>query len=77
MNLPDSQHAGEGVVQVIEQGRRREGGQVDFLPVREVGLDLKRFAPAGPPQTPPTFLFIGRLLGDKGVVEFAQAAGED
>src|SRR5436190_7677155 len=33
------------------------------------GVDLKRFAPAGPPQTPPSFLFIGRLLGDKGVVE--------
>ena len=39
------------------------------------GIDLDHFKPG--PETndgPPTFLFIGRLLGDKGVREFAEAA---
>ena len=40
------------------------------------GIDLARFAPAGmPPATePPVFLMIARLLRDKGVVEFVDAA---
>jgi glycosyltransferase involved in cell wall biosynthesis len=38
------------------------------------GVDLERFAPAPLPGGPPTFLFIGRLLRDKGVVEFVGAA---
>jgi glycosyltransferase involved in cell wall biosynthesis len=38
------------------------------------GVDLDRFAPAPMPEGPPTFLFMGRLLRDKGVVEFAEAA---
>jgi glycosyltransferase involved in cell wall biosynthesis len=38
------------------------------------GVDLERFAPASPPPHPLTFLLIARLLRDKGVVEFADAA---
>jgi len=39
------------------------------------GVDLKKFTPARPPGIrPPTFLFIGRLLTDKGVREFVEAA---
>ena len=38
------------------------------------GVDLERFAPASPPPDPLTFLLIARLLRDKGVVEFADAA---
>jgi glycosyltransferase involved in cell wall biosynthesis len=40
------------------------------------GVDLDRFKPMDMPVTddPPTFLFIGRLLRDKGAVEFAEAA---
>ena len=39
------------------------------------GVDLDRFAVAPPPEAdPPRFLFIGRLLGDKGVREFVEAA---
>jgi glycosyltransferase involved in cell wall biosynthesis len=38
------------------------------------GVDLERFAPAPLPADPPTFLLIGRLLGDKGVREFVEAA---
>src|SRR4029079_869089 len=38
------------------------------------GVDLEHFAPAPLPEGPPVFLFIGRLLRDKGVVEFVEAA---
>lgn len=40
------------------------------------GIDLVHFSPASMPADidAPTFLFIGRLLGDKGVREFAEAA---
>lgn len=39
------------------------------------GVDLQRFAPAAWPSSEPTvFLFIGRILRDKGAREFAQAA---
>jgi len=40
------------------------------------GIDLKRFAPAPMPETgvPPIFLMIARLLRDKGVLEFVDAA---
>jgi len=38
------------------------------------GVDLEQFAPASLPKGPPVFLFIGRLLRDKGVVEFVEAA---
>jgi glycosyltransferase involved in cell wall biosynthesis len=47
-------------------------GQARVLPGS--GVDLDRFAPAPLPGGPPTFLFIGRLLRDKGVVEFVEAA---
>ena len=38
------------------------------------GVDLARFSPAPPADGLPTFLFIARLLRDKGVVEFVDAA---
>jgi len=38
------------------------------------GVDLERFQPAPPMPGPDTFLFVGRLLGDKGVREFVEAA---
>jgi glycosyltransferase involved in cell wall biosynthesis len=38
------------------------------------GVDLEQFRPAAPAPGVTTFLFIGRLLGDKGVWEFVQAA---
>ena len=39
------------------------------------GVDLNRFAPASQPIGAPTFLLVSRLLGDKGVREFVEAAG--
>jgi len=40
------------------------------------GIDLDRFSPAvmPPAEAPPVFLMIARLLRDKGVVEFVEAA---
>lgn len=40
------------------------------------GIDLERFAPAPlpAPEEPPVFLMIARLLRDKGVLEFVEAA---
>lgn len=38
------------------------------------GVDLRRFSPAPPPSGPLKFLFIGRLLREKGVGEFLEAA---
>ena len=38
------------------------------------GVDLSYFMPAPPVDGPPTFLLIGRLLRDKGVVEFVEAS---
>jgi glycosyltransferase involved in cell wall biosynthesis len=38
------------------------------------GIDLERFTPAPMPSGPFTFLLIGRVLADKGVREFVDAA---
>ena len=38
------------------------------------GVDLGRFTPAPPASGSPIFLFVGRILRDKGVVEFVDAA---
>jgi len=38
------------------------------------GIDLDRFTPSPSPDGPPTFLFVGRVLRDKGVAEFVEAA---
>lgn len=41
-----------------------------------LGVDLEHFAAAPwPGSTPPVFLMVARLLGDKGVREYAAAAG--
>ena len=47
-------------------------GQARVLPGSGVNLD--HFAPSQLPEGPPVFLYIGRLLRDKGVVEFVEAA---
>lgn len=60
-----AQFVGEGIVRA-EQARLLPGS----------GIDLARFAPraGGAPGGPLTFLFVGRVLRDKGVVEFVEAA---
>ena len=56
----------------LERGIVRED-RTGLLPGS--GIDLDRFSPAGPaPDGPPIFLLIARLLADKGVREFVEAA---
>jgi len=55
----------------VERGLVRRD-QAQLLPGS--GVDLERFQPGAQPAGLDTFLFIGRLLGDKGVREFVQAA---
>jgi glycosyltransferase involved in cell wall biosynthesis len=38
------------------------------------GVDLERFVPLPTPEGPTTFLLVARLLRDKGVIEFVEAA---
>ena len=44
------------------------------LQVPGSGVDLERFVTAAPPEGPARFLMIGRLMRDKGVWEYAEAA---
>lgn len=39
-----------------------------------IGVDLEEWPPASPHLTPPTFTLIARLLREKGVLEFVEAA---
>ncbi len=45
-----------------------------IVPVPGTGIDLDHFAACDPPMQPVTFLLIARLLRDKGVVQFVEAA---
>jgi glycosyltransferase involved in cell wall biosynthesis len=47
-------------------------GQAQLLPGS--GIDLERFTLTPMPDTSPVFLMVARLLRDKGVLEFAEAA---
>jgi len=58
--------------QLFVDRRMVRGEQARVLPGS--GVDLDRFAPVALPDSPPVFLLIGRLLRDKGVVEFVEAA---
>lgn len=42
--------------------------------VRGSGVDLAHYAPSPLPGGPPVFLFLGRLLRDKGIAEYVAAA---
>lgn len=44
------------------------------LRLRGVGVDLAEFPPAPVPEGPPSFLMVARLLREKGVAEFVEAA---
>jgi glycosyltransferase involved in cell wall biosynthesis len=52
--------------------RMVRAGQTGLIPGS--GIDLDRYKPEPLPAGPPAFLLIARLLGDKGVREYAAAA---
>ena len=58
--------------QLFVDRRIVRGEQARVLPGS--GVDLERFTPVPPPEGPPVFLLVGRLLRDKGVMEFVEAA---
>jgi glycosyltransferase involved in cell wall biosynthesis len=49
-------------------------GRVPACVLNGSGVDIESFAPTPVPPGPVRFLLIGRLLGDKGVREYVQAA---
>ncbi|MEO7730421.1 MAG: glycosyltransferase family 4 protein [Kofleriaceae bacterium] len=49
-------------------------GHARVAVVRGSGVDLAHYRPAPLPPGPPVFLFIGRLLRDKGIHEYVAAA---
>lgn len=60
---------------VFEDSGLLGGTSVTVLPGS--GIDLQRFSASPLPQSGPvTFIMIARLLGDKGVREYAQACGQ-
>lgn len=50
------------------------GSQTPLLMVPGSGVNLERFAAVPVPSGPPTFLLVARLLREKGIAEFAEAA---
>ncbi|MDP3238411.1 MAG: glycosyltransferase family 4 protein [Myxococcales bacterium] len=46
----------------------------EVVKIRGSGVDLNRFVPSAEPDGPPIVMLPARLLKDKGVVEFAEAA---
>lgn len=42
--------------------------------IRGCGVDMNLFKPSAPPDDPPIVMFPARILGDKGVHEFVEAA---
>jgi glycosyltransferase involved in cell wall biosynthesis len=73
-NLPVVFFQNEDDRDLFLERRLVRSGQARLLPGS--GIDLKHFAPAPMPAPgePPVFLMIARLLRDKGVVEFVEAA---
>jgi glycosyltransferase involved in cell wall biosynthesis len=52
------------------------GDRQRIVRINGSGVDLVRFSPAPLPAGPPTFLMVGRLIRDKGVCEYVEAARE-
>jgi glycosyltransferase involved in cell wall biosynthesis len=49
-------------------------GRTETTVIDGCGVDLEHFAAQPAPSGPPTFLMIGRLVADKGIREFVEAA---
>lgn len=59
-------------VELFAQGRIVDAGKVALI--RGSGVDMARFAPAPEPAGPPVIVLASRMLWDKGVREFVEAA---
>jgi glycosyltransferase involved in cell wall biosynthesis len=65
-------HNADDRAALFEAGALRRG--TPTVVVNGSGIDLTRFSPAPLPAGPSTFLMVARLLHDKGVREFVEAA---
>ncbi len=54
--------------------RRLAPRRHELVLLNGIGIDLARFAYAPPPLARPSFLLVGRLIKDKGVIAYAEAA---
>lgn len=61
----------EDLAASVQSGSVREA---DAVLIRGAGVDMQRFAPAAPPAGMPVVVLGARMLRDKGVVEFVEAA---
>lgn len=58
--------------ELVENGYVR---QADSIVIRGAGVDVQKFRPTStPPPGPPVVALVGRMLRDKGVYEFVEAA---
>lgn len=48
--------------------------QSKTIVVGAIGIDIQKWSPCPPVLSPMTFIFVGRLLREKGIVEFIDAA---
>jgi glycosyltransferase involved in cell wall biosynthesis len=46
----------------------------DIVVIRGAGIDVRKFRPVNPPAGPPVVALVARMLRDKGVCEFIEAA---
>jgi glycosyltransferase involved in cell wall biosynthesis len=46
----------------------------DAVVIRGAGIDVRKFQPADPPAGPPVVALVARMLRDKGIYEFVEAA---
>jgi glycosyltransferase involved in cell wall biosynthesis len=57
-----------------DRAELRRNAAVDAALIRGAGVDLARFTPAPPPPEPVTIVLASRMLWDKGLQEFVDAA---
>jgi glycosyltransferase involved in cell wall biosynthesis len=48
--------------------------RADSVVIRGAGIDVQRFQPVSPPPGPPVVALVARMLRDKGICEFVEAA---
>ncbi|KQP14322.1 glycosyltransferase family 4 protein [Pseudorhodoferax sp. Leaf267] len=75
LNPPGSKVVFENEEDLAASVRSGSVGQPDAVLIRGAGVDTEVFAPVAPPAGTPIVVLAARMLRDKGVVEFVEAAG--
>lgn len=74
LNPPGSKVVFENEEDLAASVRGRSVRARDAVLIRGAGVDIARFAPADPPAGLPVVVLGARMLRDKGIVEFVEAA---